>query len=181
MVARPVPTTAAELLALGDDGRYELVEGELRERVSPNYDHYRLVGRLSGFLFIHVEERGLGDVGPELHVLFEVDPDTVLLPDIAYYRTDRAPAVDQRVGLTRVVPDLVVEVLSPANTALEIDEKIQIYLRAGVCIVWIVNPNLRSVTIYGADGTVRSVLPGGMLDGGNVLPGFALPVDRIFA
>jgi Uma2 family endonuclease len=181
MVARPFPTTAAELLARGDDGRWELVAGEPRERASPNFAHYRVTGRMQGHLFPFVEEHGLGVVGPELSILFATDPDTVLIPDLAFVRADRIPPEDQQTGLAQVVPDLVIEVLSPANTAFEMDEKIRVYLRAGVRLVWIVNPKRRSVTVYAGDGTLRSVLPGGVLDGGDVLPGFALAIDRIFA
>jgi Uma2 family endonuclease len=180
MVAQVAPTTAAELFALGDDGRYELFAGEPRERVSPNYDHYRITGRLNGFLFVFVNERGIGDIGPEPHIVFEVEPDTVLVPDLAFYLAERAPEPGNRTGLIRVVPDLVIEVLSPDNTAEEIDAKVQIYLRAGVPLVWVFNPRRRSATIYGADGTIRHVLPGGVLDGGDVLPGFTLAIDRIF-
>lgn len=180
MVARPIPTTAADLLARGDDGRCELVEGEPRERVSPNFAHFRLTGRLGIEVGSFVDEHGLGVFGPELSILFATDPDTLLIPDLAFVRTDRVPPENEQTGLAKVVPDLAIEVLSPDNTAQEMDEKIQIYLRAGVRLVWIVNPKRRSVTVYAADGTVRSVLPGGVLDGGDVLPGFALPVDRIF-
>lgn len=181
MVARPVPTTAEELLTLDDDGRYELVAGEPRERVNPNFAHFKLTGRLDREVGGFVDQRGLGAFGPELSILFATNPDTVLIPDLAFVRTERIPPEDQQTGLALLVPDLVIEVLSSSNKAVEMDEKIQIYLRAGVSLVWIVNPKRRSVTIYAADGTVRSVLPGGSLDGGDVLPGFALPVDRIFA
>lgn len=181
MVARPTPTTAAELLALRDDGRWEIVDGEPRKRVSPNFAHFKLTGRLDKTVGGFVDEHHLGEFGPELSILFSTGPDTVLIPDLAFVRAERVPPDDQQTGLARLVPDLVIEVLSPDNTALEMDEKVQIYLRAGVRLVWIVNPKRRSVTVYAADGTVRSVLPGGTLDGGDVLPGFALPIDRIFA
>jgi Uma2 family endonuclease len=181
MVARPAPTTAADLLARGDDGRWELVAGEPRERVSPNLDHFLLHGRFDRAVGGFVYDNGLGEFGPELAVLFGSNPDTVLIPDLAFIRAGRFPPVAERTGIAKVIPDLVIEILSPSNSALEVDEKIQIYLRAGVRLLWIVNPKRRSVTAYGADGTVRSVLPGGVLDGGDVLPGFALEIDRVVA
>jgi Uma2 family endonuclease len=176
-----VPATAADFLATGDDGRHELVSGELRSRVSPNFAHFKLTGRLDRWVGGFVDEHGLGVFGPELSILFTTDPDTVLIPDLAFVRADRVPPEDQQTGLARLVPDLVIEVLSPDNTAQEMDEKVQIYLEAGVRLVWIVNPKRRSVTVFAADGTVRSVLPSGMLDGNDVLPGFALAIDRLFA
>ena len=175
-----VPATAADFLATGDDGRRELVAGELRSRVSPNFAHFRLTGRLDRWVGGFVDENELGEFGPELSVLFKTDPDTVLIPDLAFVRVERVPPEDRQTGLARLVPDLVIEVLSPDNTAQEMDEKVQIYPGAGVRLVWIVNPKRRSVTVFAAHGTVRSVLPGGVLDGGDVLPGFALPIDRIF-
>ena len=72
-------------------------------------------------------------------------------------------------------PDLVVEVLSPSNTPDEIASKVDNYLRAGV-VVWVVNPDAQRVTVHRPDAAPKTYGINDMLDGGNVLPGFTLPV-----
>ena len=77
-------------------------------------------------------------------------------------------------------PDLVVEVLSPSDTATRTTVKVQTWLRHGAQLVWIVEPESETVTVYRADGSVALLKPGNDLDGEQVLPGFRYPLDRLF-
>ncbi len=157
MATQTGPTTVAELLAIGDEGRWEIIAGTPRYRPGASLMHADCAGRLIREVGRYADARELGDAGPALSILLATDPATLL------------------------VPDLVAEVLADDDRAQDLDEKIWLYLRAGVPLLWIVNPNRCSVTVYTADGAVRFALPGGVLEGGDVLPGLALPVDRIFA
>src|SRR5262249_41032220 len=85
--------------------------------------------------------------------------------------TDRVPAV---------VPDLAVEVLSESNTRAEMARKREEYFRAGVQLVWEVDPDVRTVTIYSAPNSFAGLDESQTLDGGTVLPGFTLPIRRWF-
>jgi Uma2 family endonuclease len=81
----------------------------------------------------------------------------------------------------RVAPDLAVEILSPKQPAGEFEDKIQFYLTYGVRLVWVIDPRARTVTVL-APGEAAVVLGAGdTLDGSDVLPGFRVAVDDIFA
>lgn len=95
---------------------------------------------------------------------------------------DRVPG--RRVPETPVAgfaPDLAVEVLSQGNTAAEMERKRREYFRAGVRLVWLVDPVSRSVTVWDGPDTSAVVPATGTLDAGPVLPGFALPLGPFFA
>jgi Uma2 family endonuclease len=159
---------------------YELVRGEVRPVTPVNYNHRRIIGRLLGRIAPFVEEHGLGDVGPEGGFVLERDPLTLLAPDISFVRKERIPPPDQREGFPQLAPDLVIEVLSPSNSALEVEERVALYRDAGVRAIWIFNPKRRTVTAHGPDGVARTLGADGFLDGGDVLPGFRLRVGEAF-
>lgn len=173
--------TAAELEAVPEAKRGELIRGEMQPVSPTNPAHFLLTGRIFGPLWAFVSERDLGVVGSEGGFTLEVGPDTVLAPDVAFVRREAFPPKGKRLGFPRIVPDLVVEVLSPSNSASEMNEKVRIYLAAGVRLVWIVDPVAEVVTVYEPDGAARLLRPGEALDGGEVLPGFALALDELFA
>ncbi|MBA3415873.1 MAG: Uma2 family endonuclease [Chloroflexia bacterium] len=175
-----VAMSAVDLLRLPDEERPELVEGVPWPMSPTNWKHLRTVNRMTVPLSIHAERNNLGVVGGEGGFVFGHDPDTILAPDIVFVRMDRLPPADQE-GFIHVVPDLVVEVMSPSDTAERLDEKVQRYLAAGVRLVWVANPLLRSVTEYTPDRTARIFVEGETLSGGDVIPGFELPVADIFA
>jgi Uma2 family endonuclease len=184
MVASATPVvamTARDLEAVPEAKRGELIRGEMRPVSPTNPEHFLVTGRIFGPLRTFVHDRGLGVVGSEGGFVLEVDPDTVLASDVAFVPHDRFPPMGQRTGYPRVVPDLVVEILSPSNTASEIDEKVRICLAAGVRLVWVVDPAAEVVTGYEPDGVARLRRPGEVLDGAPVLPGFRLPLDGLFA
>nr|WP_296760363.1 Uma2 family endonuclease [Roseiflexus sp.] len=83
-------------------------------------------------------------------------------------------------AFSRVPPDLAVEVVSPHDTAEEVEAKVLDYLEAGTRMVWIVRPRTRTVTVYRSLREVQVLRPGDTLEGGDVLPGFAVPVGAIF-
>ena len=172
--------TAADLATLPDDGwRYELIRGELERMPPDNFDHGRYDDNIRFPLSRFVRERNLGRVMGNVGFTLEIAPDTVLGPDVSFVRADRLPDRGGRAFPT-MAPDLAVEVLSPSNMAGEIARKLAIYLAAGVGLVWVVDPASRSVAVY--TPTSSAVLgEGDTLDGGDVLPGFAIPVADIFA
>ena len=80
-----------------------------------------------------------------------------------------------------LAPDLAVEVVSPSDSANEIQEKVNEYLDVGVRLIWVVYPIQHTVTVYAADRAGRLLNEADTLDGGDVLPGFSLAVADIFA
>jgi Uma2 family endonuclease len=183
MATTTASMTADDLWLLPDQGgRRELIRGEVVEMCPTSFEHLYLAGMLTRLLGNHAAEHGLGVVGGEGGFRLERDPDTVLAPDVAFVRDDRLPPRDQwRHGFPDLAPDLVVEVLSPSESAAAINDKLFTYLDAGVRRVWIVDPGRRAVSVATPDGLVRILRMGDTLDGGDVLPGFILEIADLFA
>jgi Uma2 family endonuclease len=174
--------TAEDLEAITDDThRYDLIRGELWKVPPASPEHGIRAGRVHGELYIFVKARDLGEVfAAESGFKLHVDPDSVLAPDVAFVRRERLPGKGQRRGFWTLVPDLVVEVMSPSDSAHYVAEKVEEYLEAGVPLVWVLNPRRETVTAYGPGSVARILRVGDVLDGGDVLPGFTLPVANIF-
>jgi len=173
--------TAEELYAVPDDRRGELFAGEMRPMPPVDLDHFFDTGRLILRVGAFIKAKGRGGVRTEGGFRLRQNPDTVLAPDLAFIRTENIPPRGQRRGFHAIVPDLVAEVLAPSNTASEINEKVRIYPDAGVRLVWVVDPRLRTVNVHDAAGVGRMLGTGDTLDGGDVLLGFTLPLAGLFA
>ncbi|HJZ57811.1 MAG TPA: Uma2 family endonuclease, partial [Gemmataceae bacterium] len=134
---------------------------------------------------VYLLEHNVGyAAGSEGMVRFKLD--VVRLPDVSFIRWDSVEDPDEIENpdgaFLEVAPDLVVEVLSPGNTLKEMAIKLEEYAKAGVKLVWSVDPDRQEVDIYpkGNPKWKKTVGLDGVLGGGDVLPGFALPVAKIF-
>jgi Uma2 family endonuclease len=167
---------------MGGDARYELWEGVLKE-VSPTSVKPGIVGaRLLGAILNHVEAHGLGYVtGADGGYILSSNPHTVVAPDIGFFRSGRYPEDYPERGYYPMPPDLAIEVISPTDERADMEKKQKLYARADVPLVWWVDPEARTVTIHRPDQAPEALNTSGTLDGGDVLPGFALPVERLFA
>jgi len=101
-------------------------------------------------------------------------------PDVAFVTRERWSAVTDRGRFFRGAPDLAVEILSLSNRAGEIHAKVADYLPAGARLVWIVDPKRRTVAIHETLLAPRRLGPRDVLDGGDLLPGFAIRVEAVF-
>jgi Uma2 family endonuclease len=166
---------------VGDQKRLELIKGVIVE-MSPAGDvHGILAAWLLYVIMGHVLAYDLGDVtaAETGYVLFTGRPQTVLAPDVGFIsKARRRPLTGKYVP---VAPDLAVEVVSPTDTAKDIREKVELYLRYGTALVWVVYPDSRLVDVHRPGGPAHKYGLDGELDGGDVLPGFKLPVKDIFA
>jgi Uma2 family endonuclease len=180
MTATTHITTAEQLLQAGDIGPCELVRGELIMMSPAGWQHGYIAARVLALLYNHVHAHALGDIHTaETGFRLARNPDTVRAPDVAFVAAKRARGVDKR-GFFPGAPDLAVEVLSPSDTAGRLQEKIQDFFRAGTLLVWVVDPEKKTVTIYSPDAPMRVLSGAGTLSGGKVIPGFELVVDEIF-
>jgi len=174
--------TAEELMALPDDGwRYELVGGVPRRRTMGGLDHGRIGARILSPVFGFVERHDLGLVVYEVLFRFERNPDHALVPDMAFVRGDRLPPPDAWQRVAEMPPDLVLDVASPDDTAPEIAAKVAYYLDHGVSLVWVAYPPRREVVVHRPGQAPRTLGAGDVLDGEEILPGFQLPLTRVFA
>lgn len=152
--------------------RTELVRGALIVREPAGYEHGVVAARLAIRLGGHVEAHRLGVVlAAETGFTLFRAPDTVRAPDVAFISTARLPR-DRVRGFAELAPDLVVEVLSPGDSAGEVAEKIDDWLSAGSRLVWIVDPARRSARVHRANGAVLPLTEADAFDGEDVVPGF---------
>lgn len=167
-----------------DDELYEVVDGQRIEIPPMSAYAATIASRVARKLGIFVDER-VGEVVNE--VLFRLPLEEDLArnrrPDAAFVSYERWPS--DRPRPTRdnawdVVPDLAIEVTSPNDLAYVQQQKISEYFRAGVRLVWVVYPEQRIIHVYDAPDRIHVVTEAGILDGGIVLPGFQLPLDRLF-
>ncbi len=173
--------TAEQLLRSAELGRCELVRGKLASMPFAEFEHGNVALAVGAAIRDFVHRRRLGIVtAAETGYLIESDPDTVRAPDVAFVRAERIPSEKPK-GFFPGAPDLAVEVLSPDDRASEVNDKVQQWLEAGCRAVWVVDPKTRSVSVYRGPRDIEIVDFAGTLDGGDILPGLALPVAEIFA
>jgi Uma2 family endonuclease len=182
-------STATKTRATPDDlermpdgeARWELVDGEIRERSVSAESNY-IAANFNAELYIHVRAGNLGWVFTEgCGIEVFPEPNPLRLSDGAFVAAGRLPGDRPPArGYLKVAPDLVLEVLSPNDNASEIRQKVVDYLAVGVRLVWVAYPDTCVVDAFSIDGSVRTYGPLSVLDGGDVLPGFSVPVASLF-
>lgn len=174
--------TAEDLLRLSSQGvKGELIRGVLRETVSVGRVHARIAGRIITGINNFVIPRRLGQVGgTDGGVLIEQNPDTVREPDVYFVSADRLPLDDESDGYLEVMPELVVEIVSPSDSERDVREKIAMWLDNGVSMALEVRPAERAVMVHCSGVPAVTLTGDDALDGGDVLPGFSLPLSEIF-
>ena len=180
-VQRPL-VTIAEFERMPDppDGpRLELVRGEVEVMPPPKGKHGICCSRIAWRLMSHVTPGNLGWVTTnDTGVVLERGPDTVRGPDVAYWSIARQP--EEPDAYFEIPPDIAVEVLSPDDRRGPVRAKIKEYLFYGVPLVWLVDPELRTVTVYAGRMRGTELDEDDTLDGGEVLPGFTCKVADLF-
>jgi Uma2 family endonuclease len=180
----PWPGTATEKDVIEMDDRggplCELVDGTLVEKTMGVYESWLAV-RICYFISSYLEKHNIGIVtGPD--GFYKLFPKIVRGPDVTFVRYDRLP--DGRVPrdpIPALAPTLPIEVLSRSNTKREMERKLREYFNAGAELVWYIDPETQSATVYTAPDQPQSVGPDGVIEGGAALPGFELPLRRLFA
>ena len=166
------------------DKRFELIEGELFEMSPPGGIHGRVVATLVHLIgnFVFEKKSGIMTLGTGYYP--PDAPGILLSPDVAFISHARAPQPFPD-GYVPVLPDLVIEVVSPNDSLSQTRRKAAIYLQNGTRLVWIVQPNQGGVdvcrSVQGRTLNMEFVDRDAVLSGEQVLPGFALKVADIFA
>jgi Uma2 family endonuclease len=180
----PMPGTATEkdvIRILDEENRpCELVEGTLVEKAM-GYEESAIAAYLITCLNNFVLPRKLGIVTGESGAV-RLFPGLVRIPDVAFASWDCFPGRKRpKTPVPHLAPDLVVEILSKSNTKLEMARKLGEYFQAGVRLVWLVNPKTQTARAYTAVDQLVLLKGDQALDGGDVLPGFSLPLRELFA
>jgi Uma2 family endonuclease len=184
VLADPAPGTAKEQdvidIEAREDRLCELVDGVLVEKPMGFYES-RVAAVLIQLLGNFLDQHDLGIVVGEAGMM-RLAPGLVRIPDVSFISWDRIP--DRQVPhrpIPDLVPDLAVEVLSESNTDKEMERKRGEYFRTGVRLAWFIDPIERTAEVYTAVDRSTAIEPDGALDGGDMLPGFVLPLRELFA
>jgi len=166
-----------------DISGYELVDGALVPVMPSKRRHSWLCHKLAVRFEAHVERTGAGAVYPDVwcHLTLPYDPERLRAPDVAYFSNERLAEAGEG-DIFPFAPDLVVEVYSPSNLKRpgDFQQRVRDYLDAGVPRLWVVYPDARYAIAHRPDGWARVVREHESLDGGDVLPGFSIPLGELF-
>lgn len=178
-----------EFIELGNQQPFELINGERIPKLPNVFGHSEIIRLLFRLLDAYALARQAGDAYNETTFILPDAYDSgwvsgSRIPDLMFYVGDRVTRYkeqtpDYRERPLSIVPDLVIEVVSPNDKVIELDAKIDLYLADGVRLIWVFNPQSRKVTVHAPDLENPVVLKD-RLDGGDVLPGFTLDLQQFF-
>jgi Uma2 family endonuclease len=173
MIVRPQRITPEEFERMSGTDGYELIDGVPRE-VNMGGESSFVNNEFGSVIRDFVRANGLGFTFDSSCTFqcFPRNPGSVRKPDVSFVRRGRFPNDRIPRGHVRIPPDLAVEVVSPNDEWYEVERKLEDYLSAGVPLIWVVNPDVRTVHVYQSDGTVRRLRDADELTGEPVLPGF---------
>lgn len=172
--------TAEEFATLPHEGlRLELIKGEPLPRPLADDLHGEAAAALAVLVGSFIRRLGLGRAYVATGFHIASGPDTVLGADFAFIAASRVP-VRGKPGWVRVIPDLVAEVVSSGDRPQEAAEKIQMWLDVGVRMVVVLYPPRRVVEVYRPGEAVLELRDDDTLEGGDVVPGFAIAVSELF-
>jgi Uma2 family endonuclease len=172
--------TVEDLLKTPKDGqKYELVDGEIV--VSPTgWRHGKVALKISHIIATFLENNPIGEVcGTD--VGFKLPNDNLRSPDVVFVRKEKLPDGEAPVGFGEFVPDLCVEVLSPSDSMRHVAQKIGEFLDCGVPLVWLVDPERKSVTVYRSLSRIEQYESDDVITAEPIIPGFSCPVSRFFS
>ena len=174
--------TAEDLFCLSATGRrLELVKGKVYEMAPAGGRHGYSAMNIGVLMGGHVRLHRLGRVfAAETGFIIQRDPDTVRAPDAAFVSQHRLSADEIPDSYIDLVPDLVVEVVSPNDRRREVQEKVEEWLNAGARLVWVLYPATRSAIVYRSLSDVSNLTADDYLDGEDVVPGFSCRVGDLF-
>ena len=173
-----------EFMALPETAgkRYELIEGELIVNPAPLLRHQRILMKLGSALERYFEEHGGGEVLPAA-VDVVLSSEHVLEPDLVVVKSERSALLSNQKNI-QGAPDIAIEILSEGTRRRDLVVKRRLYEQFGVDEYWIVDPEIDSIHIYRRRGNVferAADLETGDTMTSPLLPGFALPVKKVFA
>jgi Uma2 family endonuclease len=161
-----------------DGSQQELIQGVVVTMPPPKAPHGVCCSKIDRRLGAFVEANQLGTVCcNDTGFITEREPDTVRGADVAFWTKERLPTLPR--DYIEVLPDLAVEVVSPDDHFARVQKKVIHYLTKGVRLLWVVDPDDRSVTVYRPDKPLRILGEGDTLSGEEVLPGFSCRVGDL--
>jgi Uma2 family endonuclease len=171
-----------DVLAVQDESLYEIVNGQRVDLPPMSAYATWIASRLHIRLGLYAEDKGLGTSVTEMLFVLDAEHNLRRRPDVAFVSTARWP-LDRALPITGdwdVVPDLAVEVISPNDVFKDVLAKVREYFHYGVQAVWVIAPEEQQVYVYDAPTHVRILTGQDELTGGEVVPGFRMPLGHLF-
>jgi len=177
--ARPI--TAEDFLHMPESEGAELVDGRIVGVPMGSISSW-IGGELLFLIRAFMAGQNIGWVFPQETglAIWPEHRNRVRKPDLTFIRAGRLPGGRLPQGWLTVVPDLVVEIVSPKDRVEDLDVKLSEYREAGIPLIWVIFPGTRSAHVLGANLPLREVNPDGSLDGGDTLPGFSCKLSELF-
>lgn len=177
--------TSADLAAMPDQlpsgpVDFELHQGRLVLMSPPGRRHCNLQARIASALISQGEERGHGEAGTEGGVILSKNPDTVVGPDALFVAKRSMPIRESPEGYLETIPELIVEIRSKNDTLAEFNRKVADYFQAGVQLVWMVDPQSKTVAEHRPGAATRKLTVADTLQCDDIIPGFALSLAEFF-
>ena len=180
MATTPAPLTLEEFERLPDDGnKHELSEGELIIMPPAKFLHTLVAAAILDILRAYLRQHPIAGVFAEAGYVLSHDPEIIRQPDISVLGNDRI-AVTQKDGWVEGSPELAVEIVSPSDSAQDLEIKVHQYLRFGARQVWIVYPKQKRIYVHEPGIPPRVLNESETLTGGDLLPGFSVKVSDLF-
>jgi Uma2 family endonuclease len=172
--------TGEALAAMSGLGPCELVEGRIVPMTPTGDEHGSCEGNFYATLraYAHAHQLGKVRVG-EVGIYTRRNPDTVRAADVLFISNERYAQRTSK-GYLDVAPELIVEILSPSDSWSDVTQKLREYFAIGVRLVWVADPQARSVYAYRSLTDVREFTLNDDLPGDDVLPGFSVRVSDLF-
>ena len=159
----------------------ELIDGEVVDRMSGGYVHSLISTNFVVIMSEFVRAAGIGRVLTNeagLHIRSDLPRSRGA--DVAYLSFKRMPKGERYEGFLRIAPELIVEVFGQKDSWEDMEDKIRDYHNTGVDMVWVAEPQTRTVKTFPRAGQPEVVHDGADIDGGEILPGFKVPIARFF-
>jgi Uma2 family endonuclease len=180
-----------EFIEEGNKQPFELINGERMPKLPNVFGHSETLRAIFLAIYIYISAKKLGEVYSETtFILPDADDSNWVtgsrIPDVMFFANDRVAnyKVANPQHCSRplaLIPDLVIVVVSPTDKISEMDEKIDIYLADGVRLVITLDPQRRKAALHTSDIDHPIVLKeDAILKGGDVLPGFEVPLKKLF-
>jgi Uma2 family endonuclease len=172
--------TGEELAAMREVGPCELVNGRVVPMTPTGDEHGAIEANIAAELRAYVRDRNLGKVrSGEVGIYVRRNPDTVRAADVLYISQERY-ARKMAGDFLDIAPDLIVEILSPNDSWTEVTQKLREYFAIDVRMVWVVDPVAHTIYAYRSLTDIREFPANDVLSGDDILPGFSVPVERLF-
>lgn len=182
----PMRIETFDVIPIEDGWTFELHEGRLIRMPGPGKAHANIQTNLYDTVHAYLRNHNLGKLlGTSCYNLpLPGNTEELLCPDLSYVVPARLVQMPQRGSYLVGAPDLVIEIASPSDFRPQLRAKAQVYLAAGVRLVWVIWPATQNIDVWqptATDAPTKQLGLPDQLDGEDVIPGFTCPVQGIFA